>query len=245
MRDVAAVTARGRRDHLEDFVRVEQPFAGGADVLYAAVFDGHDGEAVSLRASREMHGRVAAEMESGRPVEAAIREAFRAFDEDVAGEAGGTTAAVAVLQGRGLTVANAGDSHVLLVSRGGGTVLTTDHRLTSGTEFRRVVAAGARIQGPYVCLPDGRGLMCTRSLGDRELRGVGVIPEPALDSRPLAVEDEWLVLASDGVWDGLDAGTVARLAREAPTARLAANRIRDAALAASPDNVGVVAVRLP
>jgi len=43
----------------------------------------------------------------------------------------------------------------------------------------------------------------------------------------------------------LDAGTVARLAREAPTARLAANRIRDAALAASPDNVGVVAVRLP
>lgn len=230
---------------MEDFVRVEQPFAGGDDRMYAAVFDGHGGEAVSHRASRELHGIVAAELASGVPTGSALAAAFRTFDDRVAAESSGSTAAVVVLEGRAATVANAGDSHVALVSRGGVAVLTVDHRLTNEGEYRRVVAAGAEIDGAYAFLPGGPGLMCTRSLGDRQFRRIGIVAEPDVSARETGHEDEWIILGSDGVWDGTTAEDVAGIARRATTAQLAAEGIRDAALAASSDNVSVVAIRLP
>jgi serine/threonine protein phosphatase PrpC len=242
--DVATAAAQNRRDHMEDFAHVERSFAGRDDYLYAAVFDGHGGDAVSRRASRELHGLLAAELAAGAPVEAAMRRTFLAFDASVAAEPCGSTAAVLVLQGATLAVANAGDSHVLLVSGGSANLLTADHRLTNDAEFRRVVAAGARIWDSYACLSDGGpGLQCTRSLGDREFRRIGILAEPETSSRTLAADDLWLIAATDGVWDGLDPETVGGIARTASTAKEAAERIRDAALDAHSDNVTVVAIR--
>ncbi|MEK6851169.1 MAG: PP2C family protein-serine/threonine phosphatase, partial [Candidatus Thermoplasmatota archaeon] len=175
--------------------------------------------------------------------EAALPRAFRAFDETVAAEPSGAVAVVAVVLGPSLAVANAGDSHAIIVSPSRTGRLTTDHRLTNEAEFRRVVAAGARVWGPYACLPDGTGLMCTRSLGDRAYRGIGIIPEPEVRTRILAAEEEWIIAATDGVWDGMEPAAVGHLARTASTAKEAAEAIRDAAVEASGDNVTVVAVR--
>lgn len=245
MFDVASAAARNGRDHMEDFVRIEPRFGGREDSLYAAVFDGHGGEEVARRAAEELHARVATALESSDHHGTALREAFREFDESVAREPCGSTAAVMILRSADLTVANAGDSHVALVSRRGSELLTVDHRLSNEAEYRRVVSAGARVLGPYASLPDGRGLMCTRSLGDREFRGIGIIAEPEVSARRLAVDDEWLLLGSDGVWDGLDPDEVGRLARSTHTAQEAAERVRDAAVSANSDNVSVIAVRLP
>jgi len=229
---------------MEDTAHVEPSFGGPADSLYVGVFDGHGGEAVSRKASERLHSLLAVEVAAGRPLASAIPRAFRAFDDSVAAEPCGSTAAIAVLVGGKLTVGNAGDSHVALVSRGGVSVLTTNHRLTNEAEYRRVVGAGASIRGRYACLPDGSGLECTRSLGDREFRRIGILPEPDVATRMLAAEDEWIVLATDGVWDTLEVEEVGRLTRGATTAKLAAETTRDAALAAGDDNVTVVAVRL-
>lgn len=224
-------------------MRVERPFAGREDRLYAGVFDGHGGDAVSRRAAGELHVLLAAELGAGSTSVTAIRGAFHTLDEGVAGEDCGSTAAILVLEPSMITVANAGDSHILLVSRGGAALLTTDHRLTNEQERERVVAAGARIWGPYACLPDGSGLMCTRSLGDRGFRQIGISPEPSIASRTLTPEDDWVVAGSDGVWDSLEPELVGRIARKATTARLAAERVRDAALESGTDNVAVVAIR--
>jgi len=242
--EAGTATAQNRRDHMEDFPRVVHPFAGREDSLYAAVFDGHNGGAVARRASQELHGRLAVELEAGRAARAALPVVFHAFDESVAAVPCGAVAAVLVLEGASLTVANAGDSHVVVVTRGGAEVLTVDHRLTNEAEFRRVVAAGAQIRGAYVCLPEGSGLMCTRALGDRDYRQIGIIAEPDVATRTLGEEDRWIVAATDGVWDGLEPEDVGRLARAASTAKGAAAAIRDAALGASGDNIAVVAVRL-
>jgi len=236
-------TAQNGRPYMEDFVHVEQPFAGRDDSLYAGVFDGHGGAAVARRAAKEMHGLVAAGIVRELPTGIAIATAFRAFDDSVAAEASGSVAAVLVLQGPHLTVGNAGDSHVLLVSRTESAILTNDHRLTNEAELRRVVAAGAEISGPYACIPGGGGLMCTRSLGDREFRRIGIIAEPEVTSRTLTEEDVWILSGSDGVWDGLEPELVARIARTATAAKDAAERIRDAAVENNRDNVSVVAVR--
>ena len=244
MREAAVASAQGRRRHMEDTAHVEPYFTGREDSLYAGVFDGHGGEAVSRKAAEQLHGLLAAEIVAGRSLPSAIPRAFQTFDDSVRAEPSGSTAAIAVLVGGDLTVGNAGDSHVALVSRGGVSLLTTNHRLTNETEYRRVVAAGATVRGRYACLADGSGLECTRSLGDRGFRRIGILAEPQVATRLLAGEDDWIVAATDGVWDALEVEEVGRLVRDASTAGLAAEKTRDAALATGDDNVTVVAVRL-
>lgn len=85
--------------------------------------------------------------------------------------------------------------------------------------------------------------MCTRALGDRQFRRIGIIAEPAVSTRTLAAEDAWLIAATDGVWDGLEPSAVGHLARAASTAREAADSVLAAAVEACTDNVTVVAVR--
>lgn len=44
-------------------------------------------------------------------------------------------------------------------------------------------------------------LQCTRAIGDKDLRQYGVIPTPDVLSLPRTGQDEFLVLATDGLWD--------------------------------------------
>jgi len=240
--EVAGRTAQGKREHMEDFVRVVQPF-GGSDGLYAAVFDGHGGEDVSRRGSDRLHEILAALWES-EPAVDALTSAFKAFDGEVADEKGGSVATVSVLQGEWLSVANVGDCHALVVSESAQEIVTQGHRLTNQEEYDRVVAAGAKIRAPYMCLPGGRGLMTTRSFGDAAFKQIGNIAEPAIATRAMGPGDHWLILGSDGVWDFLAAEDVAAIVRPASSATVAADQLLDAVLPVSDDNVSVVIIRL-
>ena len=243
MLEVAASQAQGRRAHMEDFVHVEHPFAGHADWLYVGVFDGHGGATVARRAAQEIYPLLAAELAGGSPPQAGIARAFRSFDDRVASEAGGAVAGVVLLQGRGFTVANAGDVTVLVVSSSEERVVTKDHRLTNPQEAARVAGAGAVVEFPYAMLPDGRGLMPTRTLGDRDFRAIGVLADPDIAVDEWSPEDPWIVVGSDGVFDALEPREVAGHVRRAPTAKEAADRIRDEALRAGDDNVTAVVIR--
>jgi protein phosphatase 2C family protein 2/3 len=77
--------------------------------------------------------------------------------------------------------------------------------------MKRIYAAGG-----YVSLPPAPGLSarvwldphCTqiglamaRSIGDHAVSAVGVIAEPVVTKHKIAPNDEFLILASDGVWE--------------------------------------------
>ena len=49
------------------------------------------------------------------------------------------------------------------------------------------------------------GLAMTRSIGDRRLAKFGVISEPDVFVRNLDMDDKFVVIASDGLWDVVDA----------------------------------------
>jgi len=60
------------------------------------------------------------------------------------------------------------------------------------------------------------GLAMSRSVGDTFLKKSGVIAEPVVTSRELLVEeDEFIVLASDGVWEYIDSDEVVKIVGEA------------------------------
>ncbi|KAJ1978527.1 hypothetical protein H4R35_001868 [Dimargaris xerosporica] len=94
--------------------------------------------------------------------------------------------------------------------------LTTDHTCNNVDERARVEKAGARVdrlkeagvpEGPLRVFKGSLpypGLVVTRALGDTSARRLGVLAEPEITTLTLQPGRHCLVLATDGVWDGLE-----------------------------------------
>ncbi len=208
-----------------------------------AVFDGHGGAHVAEHACRHVVPAVTAALDASADLETMWRSVFAAVDVEVAGC--GSTATVVLVRAADVSAAWVGDSRAVLAARSGSRVLTPDHRITRDDERARVVAAGAVLEPPYVVdRRTGDGLMVTRSLGDRHLRGVGVIAEPEIRTVERRDDDLALIVATDGLWDVVDTDEAATIGRAAP-ADLAAAELLDLAVRRhTSDNTTVVVVRL-
>jgi serine/threonine protein phosphatase PrpC len=115
-----------------------------------------------------------------------------------------------------LHVANAGDSRAVMAkkNRDGMIVshdLSVDQNPNHPVEQARIEAAGGFVSPPpeeglsaRVWLdPEFRqvGLAMGRSIGDHAVSGVGVIAEPEVTTYDISADDEFMILASDGVWE--------------------------------------------
>jgi serine/threonine protein phosphatase PrpC len=196
MAELGVARAQCHRPYMED--RVVTGVL--ADTLLVAVFDGHGGAAVAEHAVARVTALVQAALARGLQGEALGREVFP--DLDLAMNGCGSTATLLWVRDRELGAAWVGDSRAVLVSQGGWRVLTPDHRIERSEERRRVLAAGAVIDPPYVVDPlTEHGLMCTRALGDRELRHIGITADPEVVTARLWDDDVGFVVATDGLWD--------------------------------------------
>lgn len=121
----------------------------------------------------------------------------------------GCTAVCAVINGTTLTVANAGDSRVVLGRAEGVTEpMSYDHKPMHETEMKRITEAGGfvnqfgRVNG---------NLNLSRSIGDLKYKQVpNILPsaqmitaEPDIKQIELKPDDEFIILACDGIWDCL------------------------------------------
>jgi serine/threonine protein phosphatase PrpC len=238
---VAAVSEVGHRAALEDRYVIE----AGKGGLFGAVYDGHGGIAAAELAAEHLHRLFFDVYRTGTGPDDAFRTAFAAMDDRIRHVACGTTVTAFFLAGRDLTTANLGDGRLLVAGPGHVRAMTRDHRVDDPAERQRIRAAGGRVRSGYV-MRDGRGLMVTRSLGDRWFRAVGVIPVPEVATTVLPKSARHLIVACDGVWDVLDNGQAAVVVRRAAGARAAAQAlVTAAARAGSHDNLTALIVRLP
>jgi serine/threonine protein phosphatase PrpC len=236
---VGLASDQRHREAMEDRA-VAAEVAGGH--LLVAVFDGHGGAFVADQAAARACGVVEAALARGAGDEAwpAI---FAELDADA--PACGSTATMVLIARDRLTAAWVGDSRAVLVTAGGCRVLTPDHRIGRLDERWRVVAAGAEIDPPYVMDPhSGQGLMVTRTLGDRGLRQVGIVPVPEVVELDLAGDELVVVIASDGLWDCVDDEEAAELVRGVPPAVAAARLVEQVVDRGGRDNVTVVVAGL-
>ncbi|KAL6615723.1 hypothetical protein ACP70R_037993 [Stipagrostis hirtigluma subsp. patula] len=153
----------------------------------------------------------------------------------------GSTAVVAVVGPRRIVVANCGDSRAVL-SRGGVAVpLSSDHKPERPDELERVEAAGGRVinWNGYRVL----GVLATsRSIGchavvysegpisrvtpvDNVVRDYYLKPyvtaEPEVTVMDRTDKDEFLILASDGLWDVVSNEVACKIARNCLSGRAA------------------------
>ncbi|KAI9084534.1 hypothetical protein K1719_033522 [Acacia pycnantha] len=121
------------------------------------------------------------------------------------GPKAGCTACVAVIRGNHLLVANAGDSRCVLSRKGQAHDLTKDHKPDLEVEKYRIQEAGGFIQFGRV----NGSLNLTRAIGDIEFKENEHLPaekqmvtaDPELNSVELCYDDEFFVIACDGIWD--------------------------------------------
>lgn len=115
----------------------------------------------------------------------------------------GTTACVALIIGRKLYVANAGDSFAVLSRNKETLPMSYDHKPEQERETSRIEKAGGYVLGGRVC----RNLNLSRGIGDLNYKRGGefsrenqiITAEPDVRVIDLTEEDNFLVLATDGV----------------------------------------------
>ncbi|XVF34502.1 hypothetical protein REPUB_Repub18cG0064100 [Reevesia pubescens] len=181
-------------------------------VSFYGVFDGHGGKDASHFVRDHLPRVIVEDADFPLELEKVVTRSFMETDAAFAkscslesAQASGTTALTAMIFGRSLLVANAGDSRAVLSRHGTAIEMSKDHRPCCMEERRRIESVGGFIDDGYL---NGQ-LGVTRALGDWHLEGmkemgerIGPLSaEPELKMITLTKEYEFLIIGSDGIWD--------------------------------------------
>ncbi|XP_024015151.1 probable protein phosphatase 2C 41 isoform X2 [Eutrema salsugineum] len=157
----------------------------------------------------------------------------------------GCTALTAVLQGDHLVVANAGDSRAVIATTsddGNGLVpvqLSVDFKPNIPEEAERIKQSDGRLfcladePGVYrVGMPNGEslGLAVSRAFGDYCLKDFGLVSVPAVTYRKITEKDQFLILATDGMWDVMTNDEAVEIVRGVRDRRKSAKRLVERAM---------------
>ncbi|BFZ12061.1 hypothetical protein BsWGS_15100 [Bradybaena similaris] len=198
------------------------------DWSFFAVFDGHAGARVSAICAEELLEHITQneafrgkpDVTDGTEIQPSIEDVFagikrgflnldekmRALPEVISGEdKSGSTAVCSIVSPKHIFFANCGDSRAVLCRNGRCAFATTDHKPVNPIEKERIQNAGGSVMIQRV----NGSLAVSRALGDFEYKNVEgkgpceqlVSPEPEVFVEERNPDDQFLVLACDGIWD--------------------------------------------
>uniref|UniRef100_A0A2P2JW98 protein-serine/threonine phosphatase n=1 Tax=Rhizophora mucronata TaxID=61149 RepID=A0A2P2JW98_RHIMU len=158
----------------------------------------------------------------------------------------GTTALTIVRQGELIFVANVGDSRAVLAttSDDGSLIplqLTIDFKPNLTQEAERILQSNGRVfcqddePGVHrVWLPDEEspGLAISRAFGDYCVKDFGLISVPEVTQRHITTKDQFVILATDGVWDVVSNQEAMQIVWSTPDRAKAAKRLVQSAVRA-------------
>uniref|UniRef100_A0A9J7Y7G6 Protein phosphatase 1G n=1 Tax=Cyprinus carpio carpio TaxID=630221 RepID=A0A9J7Y7G6_CYPCA len=139
--------------------------------------------------------------------------------EEEPGSDSGTTAVVALIRGKQLIVANAGDSRCVVSEKGKAVDMSYDHKPEDELELTRIKNAGGKVT------MDGRvngGLNLSRAIGDHFYKRNKALPpeEQMISALPdvkvltLNEDHEFMVIACDGIWNVMSSQEVVDFVNE-------------------------------
>ncbi|KAL5974998.1 hypothetical protein ACLOJK_031674 [Asimina triloba] len=196
---------KGRREVMEDRHAAVLDIHGDPKKAFFGVFDGHGGTGAAEFAAANLGKNVMDEVmkRESDEMEVAVRSGYVMTDAELLKEKniqGGTCCATALIKNSKLVVSNAGDCRIVM-SRGGiAEALTVDHRPSREDERCRIEALGGYVDCRHGVWRLQGSLAVSRGIGDSHLKQ-WLTAEP--ESKILRIKDdcEFLILASDGLWD--------------------------------------------
>jgi len=191
---------------MEDYYQAAATLGGNPRNAFFGVFDGHGGHRAAEFCAQQLHQILIKENWEKSP-ESALENGFQELDEswlNLATSNGyddGTTALCCLIQEGTMFVANVGDSRAVLCHSEKAIEMSEDHKPIRQDEKKRIEALGGRIIFFGTWRVEGV-LAVTRAIGDRRLKKyVSAVPE--IKRRKIQEGDQFLILATDGVWDVL------------------------------------------
>lgn len=241
----------GSRNAMEDEYAVYRDAETG--FFSAEVYDGHGGRKAAQIAAEMVtpHFLSALSRESGKPLAERrsetemLRYAYLSADNRAveADTQSGTTAAGIYLMGDRFISANIGDTRIVIGVSDGVNTLTLDHKPDLPEELARIEGKGGYVMPLGV--PRVQGILAvSRAIGDAYLKP-HVIAEPRIVEGYLGRENDFIVIACDGVWDVLTLDIVIAIVRAATDAQAAADAVKVTAIdTGSTDNITIIVLDL-
>ncbi|CAD8105759.1 unnamed protein product [Paramecium sonneborni] len=191
---------------------------------FFGVCDGHGqyGHMVSNQIKQQLPKHLGRVLKETDDIESQISKAFGMTNKELCNSEidtnlSGSTTVSLLLTKDIIYSANVGDSRAIMCRFEDGwkiIELSHDHKPDDPQEKQRILEAGGRVEqqkdfngngiGPYrvwLSYIQAPGLAMTRSLGDKVGAQAGVIAEPEIKQFTISGQDQFIVIASDGVWE--------------------------------------------
>ncbi|PAN23893.1 hypothetical protein PAHAL_4G129500 [Panicum hallii] len=238
----------GRRPTMEDCYAVKLTKVDGQPVNLFGVFDGHGGNLAAEYLKDNLFNNLMKQPEFLTDTKLAISKAFLETDGDILETISssfrddGSTALAAVLIGKCLYVANVGDSRAVASKAGKAVPLSKDHKPNRKDERKRIEDAGGVVIWDDTWRVGGI-LAMSRAFGNRMLKEY-VIAEPDIQEEEVNSDLEYLILATDGLWDVVRNEDAVALLKAEDGAQAAAVKLTEIAYSRqSADNITCVIVQ--
>ncbi|CAI5974640.1 unnamed protein product [Closterium sp. NIES-64] len=199
----AVMCKKGRREFMEDAYQAITQFGTSPGNAFFGVFDGHGGTMAARFAAGNIAGNVLKAAQQGaESPEAALVEGFKETDKQFLLQNLGSGSAVVTCWAApgSIHVAHAGDCRAVLCRKGAASVLTSDHKASREDERDRVENLGGHVDNFTGTWRVQGVLAVTRGLGDASYKEY-ITPEPEVVHVPVTRDCDFLIMASDGLWD--------------------------------------------
>lgn len=203
---VGVSAIKGKKKFMEDTHKIVSCLHGNSNQGFFGVYDGHGGKKAVEFVAENLHVNILEKMvncDAGNvSKEEAVKAGYLKTDQDFLkqGLVSGVCCVTALIEGQEVVISNLGDCRAVLCRGGVAEALTEDHRAAREDERKRI-----EDKGGYVEIHRGAWrvhgiLSVSRSIGDAHLKD-WVLAEPDTKILKLSPDMEFLVLASDGLWD--------------------------------------------
>ncbi|KAH0459199.1 hypothetical protein IEQ34_012013 [Dendrobium chrysotoxum] len=239
---------RGKRPSMEDFYETRIDGVDGEIVGLFGVFDGHGGARAAEYVKQHLFSNLINHPKFNTDIKSAIADAYNHTDseflrsENNQSRDAGSTASTAVLVGDRLLVANVGDSRAVICRGGNAIAVSRDHKPDQTDERQRIEDAGGFVMWAGTWRVGGV-LAVSRAFGDRLLKQY-VVAEPEIQEEVVDGSLEFLILASDGLWDVVSNEEAVTMVKPIEDPEQAAKTLlQEASHRGSADNITCVIVR--
>ncbi|KAG0741491.1 hypothetical protein G6F22_002274 [Rhizopus arrhizus] len=243
----------GPSDHLSTWDLVMPRFRSKEDECIFALFDGSKHPKGGCRLTKQLNDKITtyftkelATIKSEDTIVSAMRRAFLSLEQSLGSlpqidKESGASAVVCYISGTKLYVANVGDV-LAVISRNNGQAfeITQKHIPLNPSEVSRIRAAGGYVSNSGLLKNE---LKVSRSFGHFHLIPV-VNCNPFVSTIDLSENDEFVIMASRGLWDKMTYQTAVDIARtEKDDLMAAAQKLRDFAITyGANDNLMVMVI---
>ena len=207
---------QGHRDHMEDRKKIVKIRLNNIHTCYLLLMcDGHSGEKCSEHVTNILPKLIQAtlknisSLEKSDNINKLLTKIVLKIDKHYTKlkDFSGTTCVFALFINNLIHIVNIGDSRCIIGTTQNKIKLAThDHKPAATKELKRIYANGGgitNIDTPRVYINQNvNGLAISRVLGDVHYKGKNiVIANPDIYVRTKLDKDEFIILASDGLWD--------------------------------------------